>query len=941
MVQEEQDLEHLQIGHSRKRYWLAYSGVFLILACFEFAFFFTCGGSVSWNMDGTRQYFVLFAYEGQWLRDVFASILAGTPTLQQWDWSMGMGADAIVATYEQLFDPFNLVSALVPAQYAEFAYQALLFVRMWVAGALFSVFARKRGNADFPCLVGSIAYAFSATLIKDLLWPGAFVGAIALPLMLYGIEKVFCGQRPYILILASLYLFAASPYFAYMIILFVAAYCIWRVFQTDRKVTLAFFFGWVAKILAPIVLGVLLASVALMPTVIGLLDTSRTTNAQVSVPVFYSLSYILGQTIGFLSFGYAGSDCCIGFGGVTIVICLLFVFNRNFRKEMRPLFVAFVATTAFLFIPAAGSMLNGFNYASNRWIFVYALLVAYIVVRMTPRLLEGAGSKRVIVISGLIIGVPLLLIAGASFALQKQGMLALSLLALASLIVGIVTIVLVMRNNAYAKAILIVGMSICTLLSGFALVRYSATPLSPWAKMYEETAQTPLSLATQIQDDTVWRCDADPDSVSVFGNSYLLNEIRGYSYYVSVYNSAADSFMTEFGIPGSNMNVSYTSLAANPILQALCSTKYYIMATEDIQELPWGFSSTPLATGTFDKAVAGSASQSTEYGIYQSQASVPFGFTCAKKISRSVLDSLELAERQDALSESVVLENTDYETSELQEITPDSTAQHADYQVIAQDGCEYSDGKIIASRKNGSITLSISALSDSDTYLQFYNLAYTASTGSSSSIGDLAKASFSAQPNDYVVSAKTDLDTDLRSFTGTRRDHWMYGGKDNWLLPLGFSEQAPTTITISFSQIGTYSFDDMDIVSQPVSGRTERLDILGSKSLQNIVLDTNSISGDISLDQEEALVLTIPYARGWSASVDGVETKLLKADVGFMALELDAGSHSVELHYSTPGLREGALTSCLGIIVLLAFVAIYEYRRKHACAILESPKDSA
>ena len=49
--------------------------------------------------------------------------------------------------------------------------------------------------------------------------------------------------------------------------------------------------------------------------------------------------------------------------------------------------------------------------------------------------------------------------------------------------------------------------------------------------------------------------------------------------------------------------------------------------------------------------------------------------------------------------------------------------------------------------------------------------------------------------------------------------------------------------------------------------------------------------------------------------MDGQETQLLRANTMYMALPLTAGTHTVELRYTTRGLKAGAMLSAAGILV--------------------------
>ncbi len=83
-----------------------------------------------------------------------------------------------------------------------------------------------------------------------------------------------------------------------------------------------------------------------------------------------------------------------------------------------------------------------------------------------------------------------------------------------------------------------------------------------------------------------------------------------------------------------------------------------------------------------------------------------------------------------------------------------------------------------------------------------------------------------------------------------------------------------------------------------------------------------TISADITVNEKGVLFTAIPYESGWTAYVDGVEVKQLRANEGFVGLEVSEGSHSVLLQYEAPGLKIGALLSVVSLIIYLLLILI-------------------
>jgi uncharacterized membrane protein YfhO len=76
------------------------------------------------------------------------------------------------------------------------------------------------------------------------------------------------------------------------------------------------------------------------------------------------------------------------------------------------------------------------------------------------------------------------------------------------------------------------------------------------------------------------------------------------------------------------------------------------------------------------------------------------------------------------------------------------------------------------------------------------------------------------------------------------------------------------------------------------------------------------------------VVLVDGWDAGWRATVDGVATPLLRANVAFRAVRVTAGHHVIDYSYRPPGLAAGLLIST----VSLAIAALAALRAVRASA---------
>lgn len=88
------------------------------------------------------------------------------------------------------------------------------------------------------------------------------------------------------------------------------------------------------------------------------------------------------------------------------------------------------------------------------------------------------------------------------------------------------------------------------------------------------------------------------------------------------------------------------------------------------------------------------------------------------------------------------------------------------------------------------------------------------------------------------------------------------------------------------------------------------------------------ITGVIHAETDGYGMFMIPYEKGWSLTIDGKETELLRGDIGFLACEIPEGDHTLELTFQAPGLKTGMLASCLFWILFGVSRGVEKYGRR-------------
>ncbi len=81
------------------------------------------------------------------------------------------------------------------------------------------------------------------------------------------------------------------------------------------------------------------------------------------------------------------------------------------------------------------------------------------------------------------------------------------------------------------------------------------------------------------------------------------------------------------------------------------------------------------------------------------------------------------------------------------------------------------------------------------------------------------------------------------------------------------------------------------------------------------------IALDVETSAHGILVLSEVYYPGWRAYVDGTETRIHKADHALRAVEMEAGSHRVEMVYDPLSLKLGIAISVAAVVLVLCLAA--------------------
>lgn len=103
-------------------------------------------------------------------------------------------------------------------------------------------------------------------------------------------------------------------------------------------------------------------------------------------------------------------------------------------------------------------------------------------------------------------------------------------------------------------------------------------------------------------------------------------------------------------------------------------------------------------------------------------------------------------------------------------------------------------------------------------------------------------------------------------------------------------------------------------------GTDAALDRRRAFSCLSFEIDNRGFTAEADLPKEMLMFFSVPFDKGWRATVNGEPAVIEKANIGFMAVRVPEGPSVIRFEYQTPGLRAGILVSLAGMGLFLLYL---------------------
>lgn len=948
----------------RRGYYFLYTILFLTMAALCYSYFIFSGRSLIWLTDGWTMHFKALFYYSQYLRTIFRHLIFDHQLIiPDWDFYIGEGNDIIGTLHGYAIgDPIAFLSVFVPAKYMHYYFTFASFLRFYMAGIAFSelCFGTEIKNR-YGILAGTLAYVFCGrSFVHCVPHPEMINPLIYLPLLILGVEIIIRKKKPYLFIVSIGLLALCNMYFFYICALLTVVYVLIRLFILYNKdvksiaLNILSFGGYS-------VIGVCISGVILLPEIFFLFSDSRASSDK-PFSLLYPMAYY-SSLPGIAISEQTSYELYLGLAAPAIIVIFLL-----FRKRGAFLLykLLFVASVLILFFPTLGSLLNGMSYAANRWSFALTLLCTYVLSKLWDELL-GLQRKE---------WAFLLICSLAYYVLILHFDKSRSAGALSSVPFLFITLIVLFYNStdnlvATIKSLSLVG-----------VIMASAVNLAFWSLSSEEG----ITFSEYVENEKVWDEWENNEArvvkaltanivyprytgSSLVENANMINEISNTQFYWSVSNAYMNNYRRSLSMR-ELIPYSYEGYDDRTTPIALTGSQYYVARNGASSYVtPYGFD----YLDTFNSNITGDkmlealkkelgtdqlsdeqmkrvkSVSTTEFSLFKNNYPLPMGYCYSAYITKDMWDALDPVQKQETLLKAAYVDASFDDIQLYRKEIPDYTVPYE----IEYYGSEITPTEfgVITTSDRTTATIQLkNTVTDAEIYVGIKDLTFTPTTAYELYFGgdnvdplrlynktnwiNLSKSRQQSIRRDRLFKSPRmetyDIEVNdnyVKKNIGYLQPESCYSdGRHDLIVNLGYREEMHEDITLTFDERGVYSFDELSVYAIPMAGYSQKISNLSSDSLQDISLDTNTFTGNVSLDSSKLLCVAIPYSPGWEAYVDEMPSEVYCLNEHYIGLHLPQGTHAIRLSYSTPYKKEGAIMSLIGVFALIA-VAIIDKKR--------------
>jgi uncharacterized membrane protein YfhO len=837
--------------------------------------------------DTRQSYWPMYHYIVEGIRD---------GTLRSWSFQMGLGTSTFTL-YSFLFDPFIILFLLFPIKYLTYGILVGAIVKIFIAGILFYLYMNLLKIKKYPAVISALVWAFNGYMM---LWGQHYWFAtmiVFFTFIMLALEMWLRGKRPFLFPISITIMGINSPYFLFMISLFIFFYVIFHYIFTEKFFKIKELFFRLVRFFGAYFIGLGASAVVFLPVSYLILSSPRTSGAFFDGKFLHLATYIeyismflrlfSNNTLG-VGLSYFGSINY--YEGPLLSTSLLFIillpqllFVKATLKNKIGWILAIVLCLVLLIFPFFSTLFSAFSSFNYRWnfllIFLNVLTIGY--------MLHYFSQERKVSYLGLSISA-LVVITGWYYSYKimtfqsvipvpylQEKYMQQSALWIAGFLSIYAILFIVFRKNKKLLWILL----LCTVTGELIKFNYPTindritvpVDVGEIKEGYFDYTNEAVKYIKK-QDEGLFRIDKNYDSYSF--NDSLIQNFNGVNSYNSLNQSSYINFFNALNT-GMYDNKLVSGFDYRPALRDLTGVKYILSKDENVP-------SEYIKLTTFG-----------DVNVYKNPNALPIGFMYDSYVTEKEFKKLMPFEKDDILLHAAVLKKgnhfnkyTNKDQSNYQSINIKSFTilndemkdlkNNQDFDIITASNDPWM-GVELPENNNG-WKMEFEIIGPGNTTGQIFwangNSAFTPENAYTFEV--------------FNKPVKLAYELNIKNMTKLRFD--------------------PGSLP------GTYLIRNFKIV--PVKENKESINSLLSNKVDLQEYSNSYLKGNVNVDRGKMLFFSIPYDKGWTLKIDGKKVSTEPVNIGFTGAKISKGNHLVELEYHQPLLKIGIIISfiCWGII---------------------------
>ena len=839
-------------------------------------------------------------YSSYWPYYVFFSEFVKGMNFGFWSFNFGLGGN-ILTTHNLLFDPFNFILFLFNKEIIDYGIVVVSILKIYFVSYFGYKFLRLFKFSDYSLVIATLSYTFSGYFI---VWGQHYHYAtmfVLFTMLMYYIEYWIRLKEFKILVLIIAIMAINSPYFLYMICLFLGIYILFR-FCYEHKFSLKLLVVFSLKTIGIFLLGFMLGAIILIPEVYTMLNSPRIGANIIPKIQFASTTEYISIISSFLSNNLLGTHYFNGYGNyyesphLFIGTILLLIFPKLFSKNIRNGYILIVGAILLIiiFVPAfSNPIFNGFSAYTYRWTFCLMPIFSLALARSLTILEKEKINDEFSFNSIIIMYVSLMCVIFTAYVYRDQililkeniNIIKYSFILLIIMLTSFLLIICMKWDRPSrirtSKLLLVLIVIIELFVNSYISVveRSTITSDSKNDLPYFDNTNKALEFI-KSQDSSFYRVFKTYSKIDL--NDALFQDYYGDKLYNSLNNQYLIDFGRAFDVRAKDSLHYIVGYDDKIDLYNLLGFKY--MLTKQKSDY-FGFEYLDNFGDVY---------------VYKNNHALPLSFVYENAIDNKKFESLSINQKLiNIFSHAIVLSNE----SDFSDISNNVSQKRVFLKPnIYTEGITISQNtfpeklKFMSNSLDSFIILPLEKDSDKPLKINFTTTSENISNGK--------------------IYYKT-LESNFNEENAI--PFQLANGRKEYSFEINMLNISEIKLQLS-DNVGEYGLEDFSVTEKDVDFLNKQQRHLKDNQLNINYFSENKIKGKINREREGILFFSIPFDEGWKAKVNGKSVPIERINYGFVGINITAGTNEIELYYEQNYILTGFIITLSGCIIYLVLL---------------------